>query len=56
MDQAPTLTRKGFDSGSGNRAAASEMGLPTGRTLHPRFCEWFMGFPQGWTDLDGDDP
>lgn len=56
MDQAPTLTRKDFDSGSANRAVASEMGLPTGRTLHPRFCEWFMGFPQGWTDLDGDDP
>jgi hypothetical protein len=24
-------------------------------SLHPRFVEWMMGFPPGWTDLDDDD-
>ena len=23
--------------------------------LHPQYVEWMMGFPRGWTDLDGDD-
>lgn len=27
----------------------------TGGSLHPRFVEWMIGLPQGWTDLDGDD-
>lgn len=26
-----------------------------GGSLHPRFVEWMMGFPPGWTDLDDDD-
>ena len=26
-----------------------------GGSLHPRFVEWMMGFPLGWTDLDDDD-
>jgi hypothetical protein len=26
-----------------------------GGSLHPQFVEWMMGFPKGWTDLDGDD-
>lgn len=25
------------------------------RRLNPRFVEWMMGFPLGWTDLSGDD-
>lgn len=30
-------------------------GLVAGGYLHPRFVEWMMGAPPGWTDLDGDD-
>lgn len=26
-----------------------------GGCLHPQFVEWVMGFPMGWSDLDGDD-
>jgi len=29
--------------------------LDVGGSLHPRFVEWMMGFPPGWTDLDDDD-
>lgn len=29
--------------------------LGTGGSLHPRFVEWMMGFPLGWTDEAGDD-
>lgn len=35
----------------GSRAGTEE----TGGTLHPRFVEWMMGFPPGWTDTHGDD-
>lgn len=31
-------------------------GSTSGGALHPQFVEWMMGFPLGWTDLDGDDP
>jgi hypothetical protein len=35
---------------------ASVLGPSSGGSLHPRFVEWMMGFPLGFTDLDGDDP
>lgn len=34
---------------------ASVLGPSSGGSLHPRFVEWMMGFPLGWTDLDDDD-
>lgn len=34
---------------------ASVLGPSPGVSLHPRFVEWMMGFPLGWTDLDLDD-
>jgi hypothetical protein len=44
------------------RGSQAERSLPgvtethsPGGTLHPRFVEWMMGFPLGWTDLDDDD-
>jgi hypothetical protein len=31
----------------------TDAGKPIGRQLSPRFVEWLMGFPDGWTDLEG---
>lgn len=53
-----TLARRGLlptakanaDSPSMQKWAAHR-NLPPGR-LHPRYVEWMMGFPDGWTDLD----
>lgn len=50
----PTLTV----SGNYNRAGVSPRsgdGLCTviGGALNPTWAEWFMGFPLGWTDLEG---
>lgn len=54
----PTLTRSdsthgpecsgGKDGRGGNLMGA--MGKPSGQ-LNPTWCEWFMGFPAGWTEL-----
>lgn len=35
-------------------AIAQDLGLPPEKTVHlsPGFCEQFMGFPEGWTELD----
>ena len=49
----PTLTI----NGNYNRAGLSPKsgdGLQTkiGGQLNPNWCEWFMGFPIGWTDLE----
>lgn len=40
--------------GDGKDCLPSALGV--GGSLHPQFVEWMMGFPPGWTDLDGDDP
>jgi hypothetical protein len=40
--------------GDGKDCLPSAIGA--GGALHPQFVEWMMGFPKGWTDLDGDDP
>jgi len=30
-------------------------GFPEGSTLNPRFVEWMMGYPPGWTIVDTSD-
>lgn len=53
----PTLLRR--DGGSllhCRRGANSQGGEPltvvVGQTLSPEFCEWFMGYPIDWTELE----
>lgn len=49
-----TLTASnGLDGGSNSRRAALNRGdpIPSG-PLNPDWCEWFMGFPIGWTASD----
>ena len=57
----PKITAKEF-RGKGRKAAMkrsenSQGGEPlpiaVGGTLNPRWVEWLMGFPDGWTDLEG---
>jgi hypothetical protein len=47
----PTLTTIGLNGGSNSRRATAKRGeSPTHRgPLNPDWCEWFMGFPIGWT-------
>ena len=57
----PTLTARDW-RGTGNierqrsRRAVSRFSLPLplflGTRLHPNWCEAYMGFPEGWTELD----
>lgn len=49
----PTLTRVGLNGGSNSRAATKKRGEPPIHIgpLNPMWCEWFMGFPLGWTEL-----
>jgi hypothetical protein len=56
----PTLTRKGNynrkgaspQSGDGLATALSLEGSAIGGPLNPTWCEWFMGWPMGWTALE----
>lgn len=51
----PTLRADGRDNagGTNSRRTAKANGTYFGRTLNPQFVEWLMGFPLGWTDLEG---
>jgi DNA (cytosine-5)-methyltransferase 1 len=31
----------------------TELNDPTGGRLNPAWVEWLMGFPEGWTELEG---
>lgn len=52
-----TLTAQSYGSNRGGAAGRvgperkSLRGL-AGGSLSPTWCEWFMGFPEGWTDPD----
>lgn len=53
----PTLTVTAYGSNQGGEAGRTGAVRPSlntlaGGTLHPQWCEWFMGFPDGWTELD----
>jgi len=47
----PTLTTIGLNGGSNSRRATAKRGEPPTHVgpLNPDWCEWFMGFPIGWT-------
>lgn len=47
----PTLTTIGLNGGSNSRRATAKRGEPPTHVgpLNPDWCEWFMGFPVGWT-------
>lgn len=47
----PTLTTIGLNGGSNSRRATAKRGEPPTHLgpLNPDWCEWFMGFPIGWT-------
>lgn len=47
----PTLTTIGMNGGSNSRRATAKRGEPPTHIgpLNPVWCEWFMGFPLGWT-------
>jgi hypothetical protein len=50
----PTPRADGRDNcgGSNSRRSAKASGTYFGHKLNPRFVEWLMGFPDGWTDLE----
>lgn len=53
----PTLTATSYGSNRGGAAGRSGPERPSldtlaGGTLDPQWCEWFMGFPIGWTDVE----
>ena len=47
----PTLTTIGLNGGSNSHRATAKRGDPPTHVgpLNPDWCEWFMGFPIGWT-------
>jgi hypothetical protein len=54
----PTLTRSDAKRGGGRRARARSQGPNLSESigghpgpLNPTWCEWFMGWPMGWTEL-----
>lgn len=52
------LSKEGGFPAEGTRNTPTLTWVATGGAagpLHPQFVEWMMGFPMGWTDLDGDD-
>lgn len=47
----PTLTaRDEKGPGPGHTRSGSDLPKAAGGHLSPRFCEWFMAFPLGWTE------
>lgn len=60
----PTLTAGHYGTSNngdpgGGRGVYAKRGKPSlftlakerGGKLNPQWCEWFMGFPLGWTDI-----
>jgi len=55
----PTLTRhdaKGASPADSNRKSPRVCTFATGGKLSPTWCEWFLGFPDGWTALEQESP
>lgn len=58
----PTLTSRDWRSPGcpTHRRLSASRGEPLTETLgcrlSPDFCEWVMGFPEGWTDVSGSRP
>jgi hypothetical protein len=55
----PTPTARDWKSGKGKtqsergRTAGPSLAEVSGGQLNPMWVEWLMGFPLGWTDLEG---
>jgi hypothetical protein len=45
-------TLKGAKRGP-NSEGGTPLPVAVGGTLNPRWVEWLMGFPDGWTDSEG---
>jgi hypothetical protein len=56
-EMLPTLTSRDY-KGPGLKRRQGGVDLPTqvGAPLSPTFCEWFMGFEEGWTVLPAASP
>ena len=50
--KSPGLLATALSGLSAPTTPAGPISLPKGRTLNPRFVEWLMGWPIGWTDCD----
>jgi hypothetical protein len=52
----PTLTARDAKGPGAMRKREGGRDLPqeVGGHLNPAWCEWFMGFPEGWTRLEGE--
>jgi len=56
----PTLTAQSYGSNRGGSAGREgqpvrpSLNTLAGGPLNPTWCEWFMGFPEGWTELDAE--
>lgn len=51
-NQWPTLTARDGSRGAGWDRPGRPLSERVGGPLNPAWCELFMGFPMGWTDLD----
>jgi hypothetical protein len=51
----PTPAARDWKSGKGRKENGHSPQLPEviGGQLNPPWVEWLMGFPEGWTDLEG---
>lgn len=51
-----TLTSRDWRSGKASQETMERNSRPLseqiGGQLNPTWCEWLMGFPEGWTDLE----
>lgn len=54
VKRMPTLTASDASGGPGSsgRAGGDNLRTKVGGCLSPTWCEWFMGWPIGWTDLN----
>ena len=52
-DLGLNLDRGRYSNDTLTRKVSNQEGLKTGGRLNPQWVEWLMGWPIGWTDLEG---
>lgn len=52
LRKSPGLLATALSGLQAPRTPRGSISLPKDRTLNPRFVEWLMGWPIGWTDCD----
>ena len=52
LRKSPELTARAFTLLGQMNSQSGQKCSPSDRTLNPRFVEWLMGWPIGWTDCD----